>query len=327
MATPFDVRRLQVTGPPTPLIDHGGVFSVSSNRVLVHAPAAGSSQLVWIDRQGNEIEELPLIGDFRYRRLSHDGRRLAAAVPDPETGLTDIWVYDLVRHEGTRITFHPTDEIGPVWSSDDDRLVFTSNRNGRFDIYEKASNGTGDEVLVYASDTSKGVGSWSRDMRHLIFNSDGDVEGELWSLTLPDLKPARLLRTPFLLWDGQISPDGRFVAYMSGETRDRLEVYVQPFPSGVRRRVSRAGGRWPRWGPDGRELFFVDDVSRTLMAMEVTAAGFEGVTPRPLFSLPSYLDPWYNTHDGQRFLFAKSVQEDSGAALTLVQNWPGLLRK
>ena len=128
MAVPFDAKLLRLSGEPTPLADHGGAFSASSTGVLVYAPEAGSSRLVWLDRKGNEIEELPITGVLRYRRLSHDGRRLAASVPDPQTGLFDLWVYDLVRHFGNRLTFHSADEISPVWSPDDERIIFSSNR-------------------------------------------------------------------------------------------------------------------------------------------------------------------------------------------------------
>jgi len=294
----------------------------------VYGQPTVSSQLVWVDRQGRELEEIAIAGTDRHRRLSNDGRRLAATVTDSHTRFTDIWVYDLIRQLGTQLTFHAADEMGPVWSSDDARIVFTSNRRGRFDIYETPSDGTGEEVLLYESDVSKGVGSWSRDMRHLIFNTDGEPTGALWLLTLPERTPTLLVRTASALWDGQISPDGRFVAYMSTETAGRHEVYVQSLPSGPRWRVSTAGGRWPKWRSDSKELFFVDDGRQTLMAVDLTAGGFDRARPRALFPLSGvYRDRWFNTTDGQRFLFNKHIADLRDEALTLVQNWPLLMRK
>ena len=171
-------------------------------------------------------------------------------------------------------------------------------------------------------------GPGHEDGRYLIFNTDGQANGELWSLSLPERRATRLFGTSFLLWDGQISPDGRVVAYMSDETDGRHEVYVQPFPSGTKSRVSTSGGRWPKWGPDGKELFFIDDDTRTLRAVAVNTSGRYTVgKPRALFPVPiSYADAWFNTSDGQRFLFAKAVPGESNDALTLVQNWPALLR-
>ena len=240
----------------------------------------------------------------------------------------DIWVYDLITHRGIKLTSDPADEIAPVWSPDDERIVFTSNRKGRFDIYETPSDGSGHEKLVYESGVSKGVGSWSPDGRYLIFNTDGQADGEMWSLSLPERRATPLFSTSFLLWDGQISPDGRVVAYMSDETDGRHEVYIQPFPSGTKSRVSTSGGRWPKWRPDGKELFFIDDDTRTLRAVDVNTSGRYTVgKPRALFPVPiSFTDSWFNTSDGQRFLFAKAIPGESGDALTLVQNWPALLR-
>ena len=326
MAAPFDVRRLRVTGEPIPITDRGSDFSVSSTGVLVYAGGTASRQLVWLDRKGNEIEELPIRGVFRNRRLSHDGRRLATSVPDPLTGSANIWVYDLISHMGIRLTSDPAEEIGPVWSPRDDRIVFSSNRTGRFDVYETASDGAGHEELLYPSGVSKGVGSWSGDGRHLIFNTDGEADGQLWSLSLPERMATLLDRGPYLLWDGQISPDGHFVAYMSSEAEGRHEIYVQPFPSGKKSRLSAAGGRWPKWGPDGKELFFIDAGTNSLATVDVDTAGV-GI-PRALFTVPtSYSDLWFNTADGQRFLFAKDIRDGSREALTLVQNWPALLKQ
>jgi eukaryotic-like serine/threonine-protein kinase len=333
LAAPFDPARLTLTGEPTPLANGVKAFSVSSIGALVYWRWPGNHRLVWIDRSGNEIEELAVSSEpLLYRRLSHDGRRIAAAVEDRQTGVTAIWVFDLERPpHAVRLTHEPASAQSPVWSPDDERIVYASSRNGRFDIYEKASNGLGAETLLYQSDVSKGIASWSRDARLLIFNTEGVPDGEMWSLVLPDRKPSLLFREPFQVWDGQISPDGRWIAYVGSESAGSRDVYVRAAQSGPRWRLSTSGGLWPKWRSDGQELFFIDPGTRALMVVDVPASGdFADAVPRVLFTVrPSHMAGWYNSSpDGQRFLFARNSRENGVAdALVLVQNWPALLKK
>lgn len=185
--------------------------------------------------------------------------------------------------------------------------------------------------MLYQSDVSKGVASWSRDARLLIFNTEGVPDGEMWSLALPDRKPSLLFREPFQVWDGQVSPDGRWIAYVGSESAGSRDVYVRAAPSGPKWRLSTSGGLWPKWRSDGQELFFIDPGTRALMVVDVPASGdFADAVPRVLFTVrPSHMAGWYNnTPDGQRFLFSRNSLENGVAdALVLVQNWPALLRK
>jgi hypothetical protein len=158
---------------------------------------------------------------------------------------------------------------------------------------------------------------------------------DLWILPrFGDRKPHPFLETPFLETHGQFSPDGRWIAYSSNESGG-FEVYVAPFPAtGVRVRVSPAGGRWSRWRRDGRELLYLapDD---TLMAATVNgdASGFAvgavrslfAMHPRPFVRLDAY--PYDVAADGQRFLINTLVDQTTSIAITLVVNWPAGLKK
>jgi Tol biopolymer transport system component len=253
---------------------------------------------------------------------------------DPQTGTTDVWVYDLDRRVGTRLTSHPSDDDLPVWSPDDSWIAFSSNRSGRYDLYRIASTGAGAEELLYASVSSEDPESWSSDARHIIFTvGRGAVEQDLWVLSLPDRKAERLFRTPFREYHGLFSPNARWIAYVSADETEHREIYVQRFPvSETKWRISTGGGIWPRWRQDGRELFYVKtDAARKLMAVEVRTQGsFEAGLPRALFDVPatSALDGWFAVSaDGQRFLFSTLVEERGTSPLVFVQNWPGLLKR
>jgi Tol biopolymer transport system component len=332
VAAPFDLDELRVTGEATLIAQDVAAFSSSENGVLAYARVA-PRRLVWLDRSGRELGTIPELGG-EFFRLSHDGRRLAAMEGDPQTGTTDVWVYDLARRVGTRLTSHPSDDVFPVWSPDDNWIAFSSNRSGRYDLYRIPSSGAGGEELLYASQSSEDAESWSSDGRHLIFTvGRGAVEQDLWVLSLSDRRAVPLFKTPFKEHQGLFSPDARWIAYISTDETDRREIYVQSFPAaGAKWRISTGGGIWPRWRSDGRELFYITTDSPTrVMAVEMKTGGsFEAGLPRTLFNVPatSALEGWFAVSaDGQRFLFSTLVQEEGTTPIAFVHNWPALLDK
>lgn len=142
---------------------------------------------------------------------------------------------------------------------------------------------------------------------------------------------------------GQLSPDGRWLAYFSDES-GRREVYVMPFapedaaagkPAGGKWQISTAGGQHPRWRGDERELFYLEPSSRKLMAAEVRASGgtFDHGKPQPLFELRITPDNYTLTHpyaasaDGNRFLVGAEGEGPGEALITVVTNWPAAVRK
>jgi Tol biopolymer transport system component len=264
-------------------------------------------------------------------RLSHDGRRVALTIQDSQ-GRGDIWIYDLARRVSARFTFDPADDFDPVWSPDDARIVFSSSRKGLGDLYQKAATGAGSDELLFASDDRKLGSDWSRDGRLLIFMTQGTkTRADLWALSLADRKLTVFLQTEFSEAGGQLSPDGRWMAYFSNAS-GRGEVYVQPFPGpGGKWQVSRDGATWPAWRGDGKELFFVG-FDRKLMAVDVkTDSGFEAGDARALF--PTRIKTGATSReydvssDGERFLVNNVISEENVAPITLVQNWTAGLKR
>ena len=159
-------------------------------------------------------------------------------------------------------------------------------------------------------------------------------------------KPSPLLQTPFAETHGQISPDGKWLAYYSNET-GRSEVYVQPFPSGAGKwQISTNGGVFPRWRHDGRELFYTtQQTGGKMIAVDVRSSGstFEAGTPKELFDSP-YVNlshtgtvpgaGGYHTYavsaDGQRFLIPHPPSSDAAnltMPIAVVENWAAGLKK
>ncbi len=258
---------------------------------------------------------------------------------DARVGTRDLWIFDLKRGLPERFTSEPSDDYAPVWSPGSDRLAYTSVRNGGIELYERAVNGSGAERMLDAGGSALGkfAASWSPDGGTLAFIAGGRAlaKSDIHTTSMREpATPKPFLESSFVETQVRFSPDGRWVAYASNEP-GRLEVYVRPFPGGGdKQRISAAGGAWPRWNRDGREIFFLSP-DTTLMSASVTQQG-DTLTigdPRPLYKVRlrpvGRLDAYsYDVSpDGHRFFFDTFVEEATTTGLTLVVNWPATIRK
>ncbi len=284
------------------------------------------SQLTWVMRDGKDAGTLAPPGRFYSPRLSHDGRRVAVDLSDPVTNKGDIWIFDLRRNTGTRLTYDPANESVPVWTKDDQRIVFLSEKRGTADLYEHAAIGPGTDIPLLANSVRKQPLDISPDDRSLMFSSLTREQFDLWLLSRADKRATPWLATPFNEVGGQFSPDGKYVAYSSDES-GQMEVYVRPFSgSGEKYLMSRNGGRMPCWRNDGHELYYVA-TDRRLMAVTVRLEPtFDAGDPHILFEARLRTEATvtarqYDTRDGQNFLLNRAVGEEGSRPMTLVQNW------
>jgi eukaryotic-like serine/threonine-protein kinase len=254
----------------------------------------------------------------------------------------------LARGTFTRFTFDPHLDNRPVWSPDGSRIVFSSDRNGFDELYQKISSGAGSDELLLHGEMDQNIlaDDWSLDGRFIIYNQatnglSGKAAGkngpsrDLWILPLDgDRKPYPFLQTEFNETHARFSPDSKWVAYISDET-GRAEVYVQSFPaSGGKWQISTGGGDQPQWRRDGKELFYLSP-DRKLMAVQVkTGETFENGAPVPLFQtkvFPPVSTGARNNYvvaaDGQRFLVNNVVEENASHPITVVLNWTAQLKK
>jgi eukaryotic-like serine/threonine-protein kinase len=339
IAQPFDEKRLETTGSASTLAEQVQSFSVSQTEAVLAYWAgarANEPQLVWFDRKGNRIGTLGEPISQVNIRISPDGTKVATEVFDPQVSdlNTDIWLYDVLRGVKTRLTSGRGSARTPCWSPDGRYIVFGANQKGPFDLYERTTDGSGSEELVFESESSKVCQSWSPDGKSLLYMTipgDSSARRELWTLPLfGDRKPAPYLPTGFDKQGGRFSPDGKWIVYESNES-GKNEVYVSPFPaSGGKLVVSTSGGSRPIWRRDGKEIFYLDP-SGELMAASVKQNG-SALTidvPKALFQAhtESFLPSYDASADGQRFLVVTAPQQKLPSPITVVVNWEARLKK
>jgi dipeptidyl aminopeptidase/acylaminoacyl peptidase len=355
-----------------------GGFSVSRTGALLYFFSANDNsgqggpnsdlsewQLSWMTRTGQILDSVGPPGVYRGVDVSPDAKRVAVHRHDANGG--DIVVFE-PRGSETRLTFTAAQHnSSPIWSPPPgDFIVFASLRNGKWGLYKTLSTRSGSEELLYESELPIAPTSWSPDGKRIVFwRQDAKTAGDLWVLPLDgDKKPTPFLATPFNEVHGQISPDGKWIAYTDNSKDGRNEVYVKPFPavSDVRYQISTNGGDWPRWKGDGRELYFhaigppaapgtnagPTSFNSSLLFAPINVSGtvLEPDSPRDLVIFPTLNLPHsggtYHTYavapDGERFLVAQFVPPASAAAgsqigpdttsgLTVAINWAAGLKK
>jgi len=342
----FDPGRLELSGDPVAIMDavqymgfyQSHMFSVSDTGTLAFIAGEGTltRHFTWIDRKGTVLETIGKPGNFFSPRLSRDGKRIAFDQSDATSDSGDIWVLDRGRGVATRLTFDPRNESAPVWSPDDRRILFFGNFPSRTDLFTVASDGTGAVETVLSNGGDNLAGDWSSDGKFILLQSNrgtGLPNTDLWIYSLEDKKAAPWLDSPYVEKQGRFSPDRRWIAYASNES-GRMEVYVRGFmPAGGKWRVSSEGGIAPVWRADGKELFFLSSDSKLISVAIRPGAIFDAAAPTPLFSIPGdLLDVGVVTQydvalDGQRFLMNLETPTEGHRMITLVTNWPSLLKK
>jgi Tol biopolymer transport system component len=333
MAVPFDLRGLEITGDPVPVVNELLVhtvlsrstdYSLSSNGTLVYV--AGSARnapvkLVWVTREGAELALPAPAHIYVLPKISPDGKRIAIGITDKDS---QVYIYDIARDTLNRFTFQGSNNLVPLWTPDGKRIAYISNSAGPRNIFWQFADGTGGLDRLNTSPQLSIPGSWSPDGKVLAYSIiDPHLGYDIWTLTPSDHKTQIFLQTKFNESAPQFSPDGRWLAYSSDES-GRFEIYVVPYPGpGGKWQISSDGGREPLWNRNGRELFFRNG-SKMMAAPIDTQHGLSAGTPKMLFqgqyvtlanSTPNYdVSP-----DGQKFLMLKSTVQP--AQINVVVNW------
>jgi Tol biopolymer transport system component len=359
VAQPFNARTRELRGEPQTVAT--GVYFVGSPAMglpYVAVSREGSvayrtgtvadlaRQLVWYSRDGERLGSVAERARFQTLRLSADASRLVVSQTELRTGNNaDIWIIDVAGGgSNTRFTFGPEADVQPTWSPDGRFIAWAAVRNGQPGIYRKPANGAGDEELLYqfpkGSNGSIIVADWSAQ-GFLVYAFNADIFAlPIGPGTTASRQPIAILQTSAREFGPDLSPDGRWLAYISDET-GRQELFVRPFEPGasVAGGTAVTSGKWmvsnngtlglARWRGDGKELLFTDG-DGNLMAVDVAADPlFHAGPPRRLFQLSrQFLAQAQNpgtladiTADGRRVLLAMPSEESTRPELSVVLGW------
>ena len=318
--------------------DNGAAeFVVSATGTLLYvAPRAPVARTVsWVDRKGVREPLALTLGPNLYNvpRISPDGTRVALDMFSGD-GNRDIWIWSLERQSLTKLTTGLSEELVPLWTPDSRRVFFASNRAGALDIYSQAADGASDAEVEFAGEGTQLPMSFTPDGARVIVSGNFREIGVL-DLARPDrIKP--LLRGEFTLGLGEVSPDGRWIAYESDESGNQFEIYLRPFPDvdAQREKISIAGGRYPRWNRQGNDELFYVNLDGAMMAASVQLSPslelgpvtklFDGVRP-PTFVSGNQYD--ISPIDGRFLVVANVATPGESTTISVVLNWFEELRE
>jgi len=340
-AQPFDAERLQLSGDAVRVAEPVGsfldwaFFSASTNGVLVFIGPHEDRQLTWFDRGGKILG--PASEPGRYSGLTlgpSETRAVVVKQADQATADQDLWVMELSQSRSSRLTFDSRLEESPVWSHDGRRVFFTGTGTAG-SLFEQSLSGTDPAQLLLQNEEHKIPTSASSDGRFLLYTSVGQeaTRRDLWVLTLKgDRKPFPFLRREYDQEQGQFSPDGRWIAYVSNES-GRDEVLVRQFTStgaaGADESwlVSKGGGTSPRWRGDGKELFYLAPNGTITSVAFAADRGVVIGAPRALCQVPGVDTAWAVTRDGERFLLAVPAGHATPSPFSVVFNWQAAVKR
>jgi eukaryotic-like serine/threonine-protein kinase len=329
-AVPFDARTLTVRGAPVAVADSvfraqdgGGVYyAVAHNGTMVFTPGGYARTLVRVDRHGRRTPLLDERRGFRRPNISPDGLKVAVTI-DPRP--SQIWVYDLARKSRIALATDGHNHM-PLWTPDGQRIAYSSDPGSSsppLDIFWRAADGGTAAERLLRRDGAQYPTSWTADGRQLIFE-DGAPNGyDIWTLPLSG-EPRPLIATAASELGGQLSPDGRWLAYQSNES-GRFEVYVRPFPNvnDGKWTISTVGGQHALWSENGKELFYAAGSAVMRVAVDTRGPRFTAGAPELLFNGP--FDINYTNYalakDGSHFIMVEVDPNARPTQVSVTLNW------
>ncbi len=334
----FSLSTLSTSGEANPLLpeaiasdrfDGSSVYAISAYALIYEPDEQVVSVMHWVDRQGHATGSLSQTGANRLIQLSPDGSKVLVARQVADTRDEDLWTLQLPAYKWSRITFEPTILSESRWTPDGKNVLYLAKSGGTFKILSRPIDGSSPDKTLFELDHWLAARAITADGKQLLFETLRPASGvDLWLLPMDGSRHATpFLQTPFNEGNPSLSPDGRWLAYVSDKS-GQGEIYVRPFPGpgpetqiSAGATVSTSGGAAiaSHWRGDGKEIFYLSGDSKVMSVAVREGDTFEAEAPKALFAVPpgSQVEP---TVDGGQFL-VNSPNQASATALNVVLNW------
>jgi tRNA A-37 threonylcarbamoyl transferase component Bud32 len=338
MVASFDQNAMKMTGDPVAITEGlrlgsfgAADFSVSRDGTLsyITGGTGADRELVWVGRDGKaDPVDAGWKATFNYPVISPDGKHLAVTLSSGTNA--EVWVKQLDRGPSLKLTFEGTASAYPTWTPDGQNITYQSNVSGVQDIRTKRSDGSAQAVLQLHTNRDLAEPLWSRDGKWLVVRSSTTNAGRGDILAMrpgTDSALLPLVATKFRELSPTLSPDGKWMAYMSDES-GRDEIYVVPFPNVASAKwpISTQGGEEPLWSHSGHEIFYRDGAGNLVSLAVHTSPTFSAGATTTLFPARAYAAnnarrEYDVSADDKRFIFIRAVGGAVADKLIVVENW------
>ena len=328
LAQRFDADRGMIVGDPSVIADDVSysLFSVraqftAANGVVVYRTATSTGRLTLVDRRNavtHVVDDRHLFWDVA---LSTDGNRATVAIISRATEMTDIWIYDLARETKDRFTSERGMEQVALWTPDGHSIIYSNGQGGSLPYLVRRDLASGTVKDFPPRAPFLVARSITRDGATLFYSHRLAHNDDILKLDMKTMISTAVVATKFNEFDPQVSPDGRWLAFVS-DISGTLQVYVLNLTAGnvERVRISQDGGSYPRWRGDGEELFYVSNAGAITSVVPTEPGDWSSARATELFRLSkgtTYID-FAVMPDGQSFLIMECTPGEFDTAFTVV---------
>jgi Tol biopolymer transport system component len=337
VAQRFDPKSLKFSGDARPVaekLDYANArdlaaFSAAHGTLVFRHGSLQKTQPMWVDRTGKEVGRFGEPGLYTQPRSSADGALVGVVRPDADTGKGDVWVVDTSRNTVSRSTFADAASISYAFSPDAKRVAIgTIAGTASSGVWIQPTSGSGTQEKLDAPKTFGGVTSWSPNGRYLFFMVQNNAtRQDVYYIDLNgDKKLTPFIQSPANETAAVLSPNGKWLAYMSDES-GRYEVYVTAFPSpGGKWQVSNGAGSSPSWSADGKQLYYTN-VDKLMVVAVQNVETFEFGAPTVLPIHVSEFSALGRVAPGERFPALKALSGGQTHPQEVILNWTGTLKQ